>query len=170
MTRALLAAGALAWMACVHAAEPVPSHLTGMWSTADSLYAGTTGQSELYLLDDGRGAMGFSSPPRLAGGTAQGKDDANARVILGFALRAKVEGEVLVLQPVVNDGQGGQPAQVRLLYRQGANGPTLVSPDKAIPGEALKRRSDTVPEQIAAMIKAHLAQAGAPQPAPATPP
>jgi hypothetical protein len=169
MKRALLAAAALAWMACGHAAERIPSHLTGMWSTAESLYAGTTGQSEMYLLEDGRGAFGASSPPRAAGVPAPGKDDANARVILGFAFRA-VEGDVLILQPVVKGGGGEQPPPVKLLYRNAADGPTLVSPDKAIPGEALKRRSDSVPEQIATMIRDYLAEPGAPTPAPATPP
>lgn len=172
MKRALLPALALAWVSSVHAVEPMPRHLTGVWSTAESLYAGSTGQSELVLLEDGSGAIGFSSPPATStAGPDKGRLLPNQRVILGFAFRARVEGEVLVLQPLVKpDGRGEQPPPVRLTYRQGADGATLGSPDKAIPGEALKRRSETVPEQVAGMIAAYLAEASAPRPVPATPP
>jgi hypothetical protein len=47
----------------VHAADVLPRHLTGTWGTAESLYAGVTGQTELLLLPDGLGAMRGSTPP-----------------------------------------------------------------------------------------------------------
>lgn len=172
MKTRLFIAIALAWAVPAHAAEPIPAHLAGMWSTADSLYAGTTGQSELYLLEDGSGAIGFSSPPPTAtSGPDKGKLLPHQRVILGFAFRAKLEGEVLVLHPAVKpSARGGQPPQVRLAYRQTPEGPTLGAPDQAIPGETLKRRSDTVPERIATMIREGVSatEAGAARPAPAT--
>ncbi|MCC2971336.1 hypothetical protein [Massilia sp. IC2-476] len=168
MKRALIVALALASMVSADAAEQMPTHIAGVWSTAESLYAGTTGQTELYLLRDGTGAIGVSSPAKAAtDGPDKGKLKPHVRVIGGFAFRARMEGEVLVLQPIVDPGEGGGRASpLRLTYWQTADGPILSSPGNAIPGEAMKRRSDTVPEQIAQMIAGYLAKLSAPRPAP----
>ncbi|MGF6274264.1 hypothetical protein ABIB38_002644 [Massilia sp. UYP11] len=67
----------------------MPAHLADTWGTAESLYGGEAGQSQMYLDSDGYGVMaGSTSPPTRI----DGKDDEGpqVRALIGFPLRAGI--------------------------------------------------------------------------------
>lgn len=179
MKRGLLLGAALAWQLSAHAADTIPAHLAGVWSTAESLYAGTTEQSELYLLADGTGVIAFSSKPAThTAGPDKGKPAPNMRIIMGSLLHAVADGDELVLKPF------GAPRdriprsdRVPISCHLEASGPSLVCSRPGEPGMVMKRRSETVPQEMARMIAggfaeaaAHDSKASALPPAPSTPP
>ncbi|MGV7207616.1 nuclear transport factor 2 family protein [Oxalobacteraceae bacterium A2-2] len=142
--------------------KQLPSYLTGKWSTAESLFAGTDKQSEVQLRADGYGLMAGSSaaPHRI-----DGKDDGKPlpRAIIGFPTRAALDGDGLVLTPFMP----GAPAQQRDLKfhcRYDPSGPALVciGPDKVV--LTMKRRSDTVEAEAVRMLDAIVAKENASQP------
>jgi len=149
-----LRALALAAACCpsAHAADVLPAHLVGTWGTAPSLYDGTTGQSHLHFQADGFGVAVGSTPPTVR---TDGVDDGKPapRAVIGFGLRVRLDGEVLVAQPFLP----GQPAQAMpppYRCRYDAAGPTLTC---SVPtgGQALslKRYHDTLPDEVATMIE-----------------
>lgn len=86
------------------AAPAFPEHLTGTWATAESLFSGTEAQAEVHFAADGFGLMAGSTPApvRLDGV----KDDKPApRGIVGFPLRAEMDGARLKLQLLMPPGQ-----------------------------------------------------------------
>ncbi|MFC5551141.1 hypothetical protein [Massilia aerilata] len=62
---------ALAWHLPIHAADALPSHLTGVWGTAESLDTGAVAQSFLHLAADGYGFAVGSAPVKRMDGTAK---------------------------------------------------------------------------------------------------
>lgn len=179
MKRALLLGVAAAWQLSARAADAIPPHLTGVWSTAESLYGGTTGQSELYLLADGRGVIAFSSKPGVhSTGPDKGKPAPNMRVILGSLLRAAVDGDTLILRPFgTARDRVPEPERITISCRHEASGPALACDTPGEPGTLMKRRSETVPQEMAGMIAggfaeadAHDGKASAARRAPSTPP
>ena len=69
---------AFAWHVSAHAADPLPAHVAGSWGSA---------QTVMYLQADGDGLMAGAAPP------ATGAD--NARPIIGFPVRAALDGDTL---------------------------------------------------------------------------
>lgn len=138
----------------VSAAEVFPVHLIGTWGTAQSLYEGTDKQTEVHLLADGYGiVVGSTQVPQRAGGISDGKP--GPRAILGFPVRAALNGEVLMLRVLwpakapVQDSEG--PA---LACHYAPAGPTLActGPD-GVP-MMLKRRSEVVSAETTQTIRA----------------
>jgi hypothetical protein len=160
---ALLLALAAACPSSALADAVVPAHLAGVWGTAESLYAGTTAQSELHLLANGTGIMAGSSPPMsYTAGPDKGKIDPTMRAVLGFALRASVDGDRVVLQLVAPpEANGPTPEEARFACRYQAGGPTLACSVKGRPDIVMKRRSDSVDDKTAEMIGDALIQASA---------
>ena len=147
MPGALLLMLAAAMPLPADAAGQLPPWLAGSWGTAESLHAGSTGQTELYLEADGFGVMGASSAPaRRLGGAEAGKPD--ARAIIGLPVRATFDGSTLVIRPFLPPGrQAGQD----IVCRYDAAGPSLACVD--VEG-SMRRRSDTVPAEAGAIIEA----------------
>jgi hypothetical protein len=140
----------------VHAADVLPRHLTGTWGTAESLYAGVTGQTELLLLPDGLGAMRGSTPPALR---ADGIDDGKVapRAIVGFPLRATADGDTITAKPFLPGGQqAAEVSRVTISCRYESAGPTLtcIGPD-GVP-MVMRRVSDTVAPEAVQLIEAYL--------------
>jgi hypothetical protein len=147
--RALLLGLAVAWQLTAHAADVIPAHLTGVWGTAESLYAGTTGQSELHLQADGFGVLvGSSASPTLSSGPDKGKP--GPRVVMGFPVRATWDGDIVTVA-VFMPGEKNIPGP--LPCRHEASGATLTCtmPDR---GESvMKRRSTTLPVDSVKLLK-----------------
>lgn len=175
MKRGLLLGLAIAWQMPALGADPIPPHLAGVWATADSLYAGTTAQSELYLQADGSGMIvGSAPPPVCLDGPARGTAAANMRAVLGLPLRAVAEAEVLTLHPFWK-GTGPGAQQARFSCRYLAQGPALACVGSDKRDMLMTRRSSTLPPDAVAAIDAIFAEAsattvraGARQPAPST--
>ena len=174
MKRALLLALAVACQLPALADEVLPSQLTGVWGTAESLLAGTTEQAELYLYEDGFGLIiGSSAPPTISSGPDKGKP--GPRITMGIPMRATFEGTTLT-------GRLFNPHDPR------DTGPTLSCRHEAssaelhcaVPGQkgmVMKRRSSSLDPEIVRMIdemrialRSHAGKAGALRPAPSTSP
>ena len=174
MKGALLLALAAACPLPAMADDVIPSHLTGVWGTAESLFAGTTAQAELYLEGDGFGLIAGSSPPStINAGPVKGKP--GRRVTMGVPLRATLEGVTLTAQPF-NPGNP-QDTGPAVSCRYEAAGPTLrcTAPDRS--EWIMKRRSASLDPNIVRTIddmrialRAYAGKAGAIRPAPSTPP
>lgn len=161
MKRGLLLGLAIAWQMPALGADPIPPHLTGVWATADSLYAGTTAQSELYLQADGSGMIiGSPPPPVRLDGPERGTAAQNMRAVLGLPLRAVAEAEVLTLHPFWKGaGPGAEKAGFSCRYL--AQGPALACVGSDRRDMLMKRRSSTVPPDAVAAIGAVFAEASA---------
>jgi hypothetical protein len=143
---------AIAWHLAAHAADTLPAHVAGSWGTADSLHAGATEQTVMYLQADGFGLMGGSSPP------ARGADGA-PRAIAGFPVRAALEGDTLRLRPALPKGAPADlAASVVMTCRYDAAAPsfTCTGPDK-VP-IVLRRLGATLPPEAATAIAGLKAQ------------
>jgi hypothetical protein len=138
----------------VHAAETLPRHVTGTWGTAESLYAGATEQTELLLLADGFGAMQGSTPPASR---IDGSDDGKAapRAIIGFPLRATVDGDTITAKPFLPGGQqAAEMARIAISCRYQPAGPTLTCVGPSGVPIVMSRRSETVAPEAVKMIEA----------------
>ena len=153
MTCSVLLAMAMAY-ACqlsANAADILPAYLVGTWGTAASLYEGRTGQSQMHLQADGFGVMVGSTPPAIR---QDGVDDGQPapRAIIGFPVRATLEGDVLKAQPFLPAQMVQQGSAPLIVCRYEAAGPALTctGPDK-VP-MPMKRHSATVPPEVASTI------------------
>ncbi|USX19922.1 hypothetical protein NHH82_29515 [Oxalobacteraceae bacterium OTU3REALA1] len=154
MSRFSLLALCMSWHLLVHAADALPRHLTGTWGTAESLYAGATGQTELLLLADGFGAMQGSTPPATR---IDGSDDGKVapRAIIGFPLRATADGDTITAKPFLPGGQQAEKmARITISCRYEQAGPTLTCLGPSGDLMVMSRRSDTVAPEAAKMIEA----------------
>ena len=150
--KALLAC-ALCWHLAAAAADVVPSHLTGTWGTAESLYADNAEQVDIYLQPDGYGIMAGSAPPARR---LDGKDDGKPalRAIAGFPLRATVDADMLTARLIALDPRGEDKARRTVITCTfDAAGPTLTCTIPGRPPVVMKRRSATVPEETARMLE-----------------
>ena len=144
----------MSWPLLAHAADALPPHLTGTWGTAESLYAGATEQTELLLLADGFGAMQGSTPPASR---IDGSDDGKAapRAIIGFPLRATVDGDTITAKPFLPGGQqAAEMARIAISCRYQPAGPTLTCVGPGGVPMVMSRRSETVAPEAAKMIEA----------------
>jgi len=155
----LLLAGACHLAA--HAADTLPAHAAGSWGTAASLQAGDTAQTVMYLQADGYGLLAGSTPPaRRMDGADDGKPA--PRAIIGFPLRAALDGDTLQLRPFSPQGapadQAAQVASIVMTCRYDASAPsfTCTGPDKT--PIVLRRLGATLPPEAAATIAALKAQ------------
>jgi len=128
MKRTFALALAIAWHLAAHAADLIPADVAGSWGTAASLDAGDTEQSVLHLQADGYGMMAGSTPPaKRMDGVDDGKP--GPRAVIGFPVRATLDGDTLQLRPFLPRGapaeQAAQAARVVLTCRHDAAGLTL---------------------------------------------
>ncbi|MCC2971335.1 hypothetical protein [Massilia sp. IC2-476] len=159
--KSLLLALAAACPLLALADDVLPGHLVGVWGTAESLYAGTTAQSELHLLANGTGIMAGSSPPAISIADP-GKINPNMRAVVGFPVRATSDGDRLSLQPAMPPERNSPtPEEARFVCRYDGGGPTLTCSVKGRPEIVMKRRSDSVEEKTAEMIRDALIQVSA---------
>lgn len=173
MKRALLAlAAACSLPALALADDIIPPHLTGVWGTADSLYAGTTGQTELHLQANGFGVVAGSSAPLLETAGAN-KGQSLGRIVLGVPFRARIDAGALAIQPFNPDNPRDSGPPMRCTYD--AAGPALrcTSDGKEMP--AMKRLGTTLDprtvegiEEMSIRLRAHAGKASALRPAPST--
>lgn len=157
MKRLIPLALAIAWHLTALAADTLPTHVAGSWGTADSLHAGTTEQTVMYLQADGYGLMAGSTPP--ATGT-DGNGNAGPRAIVGFPVRAALDGTTLRLLPVLPKGTPADlAASAVMICRYDAAAPsfTCTGPDK-VP-MVLHRLGATLPPEAATTIAGLKAQA-----------
>jgi hypothetical protein len=165
MKRVLTLAIAIALQVSAQAADVVPAHLTGTWGTAESLYAGTAAQNEMMLQANGFGLIaGSGTAPRRLDGVDDGKPA--LRAIIGFPVRATVDGDTLTARPFLPAGapadQAAKLASAVISCRYSAAGPTLTCTGPDGVAFAMHRRSETIPEEAATMIGALAAQSGTP--------
>lgn len=152
--RGLVIAGWLAGVQASAAAAPVfPEHLTGTWATAESLFSGTEAQAEVHLAADGFGIMAGSTPApvRLDGV----KDDKPApRGIVGFPLRAEMDGARLKLQLLMPPGQRMKAAsQVVVVCTYKPDPATLTCLPPSGAALVMYRRSVSVEPEAALQIE-----------------
>lgn len=152
--RSLFISVVLAGMqASVAAAPAFPEHLTGTWATAESLFAGIEAQAEVHLAADGFGIMAGSTPApvRLDGV----KDDKPApRGIVGFPLRAEMDGPRLKLQLLMPPGQRPKAvSQVVVVCTYKPDPATLTCLPPSGPALVMYHRSVTVEPEAALQIE-----------------
>jgi hypothetical protein len=174
MKRALVLALAAACRLPAMADELIPSQLTGVWGSAESLFAGTTAQAELYLYADGFGLMiGSSAPSVISSGPDKGKP--GMRITMGVPLRAKFDGATLTGQYFnPNNPQDTGPT---LSCRYEETGPALHCTGLDKSTMIMKRRSSSLAPDIVQKIdemrialRAYAGKASALPPAPSTRP
>lgn len=144
----VLLACMLAWHAAVTAANVLPAHLTGTWGTAESLYDGEAGQSQMHLDADGYGVMVGSTPrpSRLDGKSDEGP---GVRAFIGFPLRATLDGNTLAVRVVALDPKDVEKAhRAETTCRYDILGPTLTCSGPGRKPVVMKRLSETVPAEI----------------------
>ena len=155
----LLLAGACHLAA--HAADPLPADVAGSWGTAESLQAGETAQTVLYLQTDGYALMAGSTPPaRRMDGVDDGKP--GPRAIIGFPVRATLDGTMLYLRPFLPQGapadQAAKVANILMTCRYDAGAPSVTceGPDKT--PFVLHRLGATLPPEATSTIAGLKAQ------------
>lgn len=135
-----------------NADDVLPAHLVGTWGTGASLYDGVDKQSEIYLLADGFGMAAGSTPAaRRADGVDDGKP--GPRAIIGFPVRAVLEGETLsvrVLLPKNQPAMKDVNAALSCRYERTSEKLTCTGPD-SVP-MAMTRRSVSVSDEIVRTI------------------
>jgi hypothetical protein len=161
MKRILPLALAFALHLSVHAADIIPADVAGSWGTAASLDAGDTEQSVLHLQADGYGMMAGSTPPaKRMDGVDDGKP--GPRAVIGFPVRATLDGDTLQLRPFLPRGapaeQAAQAARAVFNCRHDAAGLTLACTVPDGKPLVLHRLGATLPPEAAAMIAALKAQ------------
>lgn len=131
-----------------HAADVLPAHIIGTWGTGASLYDGAERQAEIYLLADGFGMAAGSTPPaHRADGVDDGKP--GPRAIIGFPVRAALEGDTLSLRVLLPKEQQEMKRDKLTLschYERAGEKLTCTGPD-GVP-MAMTRRSASVEEEI----------------------
>lgn len=134
----LLLAGACHLAA--HAADTLPARVAGSWGSA---------QTVMYLQADGDGLMAGSTS------SAAGMDD-NARPIIGFPVRATLDGDTLLLRPILP--KSAQVEDVVMTCRYDAAAPTFTctGPDKT--PFVLHRLGATLPAEATSTIAGLKAQ------------
>lgn len=136
------------------ASEVLPVHLTGTWSTAESLYAGTDSQTEVHLLTDGYGiAVGSTKAAQRVDAINDGKP--GPRAILGFPVQGELNGDFLKLQvlwPANAQVQKSGGPGLACRYEPAVPTLTCTGPD-GVP-MILKRRSEVVSAETTRQIQA----------------
>ena len=149
---AVLLVLAACWHLATSAADRLPSYLTGTWGTAESLYVGETGQAEVHLAADGVGVVaGSTPPPQRISGVDDGKQP--PRAIIGFPVRATLDGASLTLRPIAIDPRhAADAAQGVITCNVDTAGLTLNCVGPSGPAMVLRRRSAVIDEEAARML------------------
>ena len=130
---------ACACQLAAHAADTLPAHVAGSWGSA---------QTVMYLQADGDGLMAGSAPPATAAD--------NARPIVGFPVRAALDGDTLLLRPSLPKGAPAVDVVMTCRYDAAAPSFTCTGPDKT--PFVLQRLGATVPPEATATIAGLKAQ------------
>ena len=139
MKRLIALLFAFAWHMSAHAADPLPAHVAGSWGSA---------QTVMYLQADGDGLMAGSAPPA---------DEAdNARPIIGFPVRATLDGDTLQLRPFLPTG--APVADVVMLCRYDAAAPTFTCTGPDQTPFVLHRLGATLPPEAISTLAGLKAQ------------
>ncbi|MCC2958124.1 hypothetical protein LK542_21095 [Massilia sp. IC2-477] len=147
--KSLLLAMVAAWASPALADSVVPHYLGGVWATADSLFAGTTEQAELYLREDGFGLLiGSSAPATITSGPDKGKP--GPRATLGMPFRSRLEGATLTIAPF-NPGYRQDRGPMLICHYQEPDATLHCTADKK--SWIMRRRSDTLDTTTAEMIE-----------------
>jgi hypothetical protein len=136
-----------------HAADPLSADVAGSWGTAASLNAGGTAQTVMYLQADGYGLMAGSTPPVQR---ADGDGKAGPRAIVGFPVRAALDGDTLQLRPILPQGAPADTVVMTCRYAAAAPSFTCTGPDNT--PFVLHRLGATVPPEAASTIAGLKAQ------------
>ena len=151
MKCALTLAIALAWPSLSGAAEPLPPHLTGTWSTGKLAHAEGSKQVDLYLKADGFGVLLGSRYAQAATGTAGARSHPDQ--FLAMAIEATLEGDMLTTRPVVPDNRhSAEVASKTLVCQYAARGPALACADPQGVVIDMQRQSDTITADVATML------------------
>ena len=151
--RVALLACVLAWHTAVAASDVLPAHLTGTWGTAASLHEGDTGQSQLHLDVDGYGVMVGSTPRPTR---IDGKDDdgSHVRALIGFPLRATLDGTTLTARVVGLDRKDAEKARrIEITCRYEATSLTLTCRGPGREPVVMRRFSETVLAEVAQTLE-----------------
>ncbi|MBD8528627.1 MULTISPECIES: hypothetical protein [unclassified Massilia] len=150
MKCALTLAIALAWPSLSGAAEPLPPHLTGTWSTGKLPHAEGGKQVDLYLKEDGFGVLLGS---RYAQATGTAAAPSHPDQFLAMAIEATLEGDTLTTRPVVPDNRhSAEAASKTLVCHVAARGPALACADPQGVVIDMQRQSDTITADVATML------------------
>jgi len=122
-----------------HAADTLPAHVAGSWGSA---------QTVMYLQADGDGLMAGSAPP--AG------DADNARPVVGFPVRATLDGDTLLLRPSLPNGAPVENVVMTCRYDAAAPSFTCTGPDKT--PFVLNRVGATLPPEATSALAGLKAQ------------
>ncbi|CAH0155329.1 hypothetical protein SRABI118_00619 [Massilia sp. Bi118] len=148
---------AIAWHLPLHAADALPSYLTGVWGTAESLDTGTAAQSFLHLAADGYGFAVGSGPVKRMDGKDGGGDDGKQlpRPVIGFPVRAMLDGDLLTLLPYwPGKIDEAQAARQVLSCRYDASAPALNCTTVNGVAIRLQRRAEQLDAETAKQIEA----------------
>ena len=133
---------ATAWHLSAQAADPLPAHVAGSWGAA---------QTVMYLQADGYGLMAGSTPP-----VEGANGSADARAIIGFPVRATLDGDTLLLRPSLPKGAPAENAAMTCRYDAAAPSFTCTGPDKT--PFVLRRLGETLPAEATSTIAGLKAQ------------
>jgi hypothetical protein len=128
-----------AYHLAAHAADPLPADVAGSWGAA---------QTVLYLQADGYGLMAGSTPPAEEAGSA--------RAIIGFPVRATLDGDTLRLRPFLPKGAPAESVVMLCRYDAAAPTFTCTGPDKT--PIVLRRLGAALPPEAATTIAGLKAQ------------
>jgi hypothetical protein len=143
-----------------HAADVLPAHVTGSWSTA-APDAADAAQTAMHLQADGYGLLIGTAPAKRIAGVDDGKP--LPRVAVGFPVRATLNGDTLHLQPFLPKGtpanEAALAARSSMTCRYDAAGSafTCTGPDNT--PFVLRREAATLVPEAAGAIAAMKAQA-----------
>lgn len=143
-----------------HAADVLPDHVTGSWSTA-APGDGDVKQTAMHLQADGYGLLIGSVPAQRIAGADDGKP--LPHVVIGFPVRATLNGDTLRLQPFLPKGapadQAALAARASMTCRYDAPDATFMclGPDNT--PFVLRREAATLAPETAGAIAAMKAQA-----------
>jgi hypothetical protein len=125
-----------------HAADTLPAHVAGSWGSA---------QTVMYLQADGDGLMAGSASP-----AADADDSGNARPVVGFPVRATLDGDTLLLRPILPKGAQVENVVISCRYDAAAPAFTCTGPDKT--PFVLRRLGATLPAEATSTIAGLKAQ------------
>jgi hypothetical protein len=158
MKYALTLALAVSWHPLADAAGPLPSDLTGTWSTGKSPYVNGTKQIDMYLEANGSGVLaGSTAPARNVNGA---DDETSGRsMLLGMRIQAALEGDILKARPFPAGGRNAEEAaRMTLICHYDVAGPNLICMDPNGVTINMQRRSETITADVAEMRAAIRAQ------------
>jgi len=143
-----------------HAADALPADVAGSWGTAESLQTGDAAQTVVYLQADGYGLIAGSTPAKRMDGVDDGKPA--PRAVIGFPVRAALDGATLQLRPFAPNGASADDAAklaaIVMTCRYDAAAPsfTCTGPDKT--PFVLNRVGATLPPEATSALAGLKAQ------------